>query len=150
MRIVVAMVVAVVLGGWTGATATQDKKNGQDETRDPLPYAGTIAWDVKALEQEPDHFLVVKRKVSKEAVVWLLELKSDRAVQRVRSYQPNYLPSHYLARFLDEDGVAVASVALIPDTTDVLLGERVRYTLKMPSEEVIQKTNKVVFKYGSN
>jgi hypothetical protein len=111
-------------------------------TLDPLPLDTQITWNLKILEDNKENYGLVKRTVSEKEVVWLVDLKSDEAEAQVRqeSARPR---NEYQARFFDEDGVAVASVIVSTNTKDVKKGERVRFILKLPAEDVMKKTTKV-------
>src|SRR5262249_38057941 len=94
--------------------------------RDPLPGAGKITWDVRAVEQS-SQFDVVKRAVNGEYVIWLIENRVDFPT----------LPLGYRAQFRDADGVTVWSVLLQfdPFFPHWRAGERNRLFLPLPPPE---------------
>jgi hypothetical protein len=110
---------------------------GQKKTpRDPLPGADKITWDVKTLEESP-LLDVVRREVKGRKVIWLLQNTEDNPGGVL----------FYRADFLDDDGVTLRSVGLVPDqstTHNWRAGERNRLVLTLPEMPDLEKTRRVV------
>lgn len=136
-----AVILALALAGSTWAQEKAPGKNGVP--KEDLPYQDRITWDVKVFEEDKESFTLLKRTAGKKEVVWLLELNSDTEVGRIVYYN---ISVRYQALFLDADGVQVAVVVVAPHTQNIRKGERVRYTLTMPADDVIQKTTEVIIK----
>jgi hypothetical protein len=110
---------------------------------DPLPYARQIAWDVRAFDQSPDSFTPLRRSVAGDTVTWLLTVNSAAEVDRLLYFGTQGV---YTANFCDGNGVTLASVVLDPSTKDVRVNERIYYTLRLPSAEILGATRQVILK----
>jgi hypothetical protein len=78
-----------------------------------------------------------------ESVSWLLQINNAAEADRLIYYNSAGL---YYAVFCDEDGAALVRFLVLPNTLDIRNGERIRYTLRMPSEEILAKTKSVIIK----
>jgi hypothetical protein len=137
-RVSSAVILSLALAGfaWGDSREGGDKK----ETKDPLPQASQVTWDVRGFEEHPS-FTVVKRQVKGDRVTWVLENKRDLGTEIQFGYQ---------AALYDEDGVKLGTIGI--DTDPFLLnmskGERNRFTLNLPPADKLKGVRKVVIKNG--
>jgi hypothetical protein len=130
-----ALSVAVVLSAALAGRG-EDKK----PVMDALPRAGTVQWDLGVFEESPA-FEVVKREVKGGTVTWVLENKRNLGTEIVFGYQ---------AAYYDPDGVKLGTVAIDVDPflMNTPKGERNRFVLRLPREEIWKAIRKVVIKNG--
>jgi hypothetical protein len=133
---------AAILSLALAGSAWSDSKDGNEkkETKNPLPNANQLKWDVRGFEESPS-FEVVKRQVKGNQVTWVLENKRALGTEITFGYQ---------ATLYDEDGVKLATLEI---TTEPFLlnmgrGERNRFTLNLPPEDKLKGVRKVVIKNG--
>ena len=137
---------AVVLSLALAGSAWCDSREGGEkkETKDPLPHAKQLKWDVRGFEESPS-FTVVKRQVKGDRVTWVLENKRNLGTEILFGYQ---------ADLYDEDGVKLTTIGIEVVTEPFLLnmsrGERNRFTLNLPPEDKLRGVRKVVIKNGAN
>jgi hypothetical protein len=135
MSVVVLVCVVAVVPADAGPKPPKAEK-------DDLPLSGRkdgVDWDVDALEKT-ESLLVLKRTVNRKEVVWLVQVQDDVEVDRLQWWT---IRQHYTALFCDEDGVALTSVVLTPSQYDLRVGEKVRYTLRLPADDVLRNTKQV-------
>jgi hypothetical protein len=96
----VALVLSLALVGvaWGDSREGSEKK----ETKDPLPHASQVEWDVRGFEESPA-FMVVKREVKENRVTWVLENKRNLGTEILFGYQAN---------LYDEDGVKLTTIGI--------------------------------------
>jgi len=133
---------AVVLSLALAGSAWCDSREGGEkkETKDPLPHAKQLKWDVRGFEESPA-FEVVKRQVKGNQVTWVLENKRGLGTEITFGYQ---------ATLYDEDGVKLATLEITtePFLLNMSRGERNRFTLNLPPEDKLKGVRKVVIKNG--
>ena len=133
---------ALVLWLALAGSAWSDSKEGSEkkDTKDPLPHASKVEWDVRCFEESPT-FTVAKRQVKGDQVTWVLENKRALGTEITFGYQ---------AALYDEDGVKLGTIGI--ETEPFLLnmpkGERNRFTLHLPPEDKLKGVRKVVIKNG--
>jgi hypothetical protein len=133
---------AVILSLALASSAWSDSKEGNEkkETREQLPHAKQLKWDVRGFEESPS-FTLVKRQVKGDRVTWVLENKRALGTEITFGYQ---------ATLYDEDGVKLGTIGI--ETEPFLLntgrGERNRFTLDVPPEDKLKGVRKVVIKNG--
>ena len=136
----VALVLSLALAG----SAWSDSREGSEtkDTKDPLPHANQLKWDVRGFEESPS-FTVVKRQVKGDRVTWVLENKRNLGTEITFGYQ---------AALYDEDGVKLATLQVVtePFLLNMSQGERNRFTLNLPPEDKLRGVRKVVIKNGAN
>jgi len=133
--------VAVILSlALAGSTWGDSREQSEKETKDPLPHATQLKWDVRGFEESPS-FTVVKRQVKGDQVTWVLENKRDLGTEITFGYQ---------ASLFDEDGVKLGKVEIAtePFLLNMSKGERNRFTLNLPPEDKLKGVRKVVIKNG--
>ncbi len=134
----VAVILATALAGfaWGGSREGSEKK----ETKDPLPQATQLKWDVRGFEESPS-FTVAKRQVKGDQVTWVLENKRDLGTEITFGWQ---------AALYDEDGVKVGTIGIEVDPflLNMSKGERNRFTLNLPPADKLKGVRKVVIKNG--
>jgi len=132
----VAVVLSLALAGFDWG----DSREGKKETKDPLPHASQLKWDVRGFEESPS-FTVVKRQVKGDRVTWVLENRRNLGTEITFGYQ---------AALYDEDGVKLATIGI--ETEPFLLnmskGERNRFVLHLPPPDKLKEVRKVVIKNG--
>jgi hypothetical protein len=134
----VAVALSLALAGFAWGDSREG--GGSKETKDPLPHASRLKWDVRGFEESPS-FAVVKRQVKGGRVIWVLENKRDLGTEITFGYQ---------AALYDEDGVKLATLEITtePFLLNMSRGERNRFTLNLPPEDKLKGVRKVVIKNG--
>ena len=134
----VVLSLALAASAWGDSREEGEKK----ETKDPLPHASRLKWDVRGFEESPS-FTVVKRQVKGDRVTWVLENKRNLGTEITFGYQ---------AALYDEDGVKLATIEVVtePFLLNMMQGERNRFTLNLPPEDKLRGVRKVVIKNGVN
>src|SRR5262245_33608596 len=118
-----AVILSLALAGSTwGDSREGDAKKA---TKDPLPHASQLKWDVRGFEESPS-FTVVKRQVKGDQVTWVLENKRNLGTEITFGYQ---------ASLFDEDGVKLAKIEIAtePFLLNTSKGERHGFTLNLPT-----------------
>jgi len=130
------------------ASSWAGDENKKEVLKEDLPRKGKIAWDVKLFEEDKD-WALVKRKVSiegnKTTVNWVIEVKSDLGAKKLREADSDaaFPPGpFYVLTFYDEDEVKIVNVDL-KLAGNFRKGERVRATLPLPGEDVLEKTRSI-------
>jgi len=131
------------------ASSWAGDENKKEVLKEDLPRKGKIAWDVKLFEEDKD-WALVKRKVSiegnKTTVNWVIEVKSDLGAKKLREANTDESTTapgpFYVFTFYDEDEVKIVNVDL-KLAGNFRKGERVRATLPLPGEEVLEKTRSI-------
>src|SRR5437764_10741122 len=115
---VVVLLCTLVLG-----LTTADRS----QAKDPLPDADRVKWDLAQLEDNEANFVCLKRTVKDDVIVWLVEVKSDKAAEFLRRLHNNQFerPSRLLVRGTDEDNVQVSKLWFDVSTTDLRTGDKV-------------------------
>lgn len=132
---------AVILSlALTGSAWGDPREGKKKESKDPLPYARLVKWDVRAFEESPA-FTTVKRQVKGNQVTWVLENKRNLGTEITFGYQ---------AALHDEDGVKLATIDIEaePFLMNMMKGERNRFTLNLPPKDKLKGVHKVVIKNG--
>lgn len=130
----------------------QEKK----PTLAPFPSAGKgkrgIEWDARFLE-DPNLFEVLSRTVTKDEITWALKLKADLNKLpmglQLKLYALNTslpLVGGCEVQFLDGDNNPIQTVRLLLKPAVTKRGQVTRPVLKLPKDDVLKKTRKVVFK----
>src|SRR5262245_38940418 len=134
--------VAVILSLALTRSTWGDPQGGSEkkEAKDPLPHARQVQWDVRFFEESPT-FLVAKRQVKGNQVIWVLENKRNLGTAIQFGYQ---------AALFDEDGVKLATLEI--ETNPFLLnlsqGERNRFTLNLSPADKLKGVRTEVIKNG--
>ena len=137
----------LLASSWAG---DEDKK---EVLKEDLPRKGKIAWDVKLFEEDKD-WTLVKRKVSiegnKTTVNWVIEVKSDLGAKKLREANTDESTTapgpFYVFTFYDEDEVKIVNIDL-KLAGNFREGERVRATLPLPGEDVLEKTRSIKLRH---
>jgi hypothetical protein len=134
--VLVSAVVPLALPCWP---ARADEKGAKAE----LPL-GRDAWDMRRLEQDPVKLVKVTYYPATREVKWVLEFTRDLTVRDI-DWHSLSKSAPFWFRFQDEDGVTLVSASAAYDGVLVgLRGRRVRVVLKLPDEEVMRRTKKVM------
>ncbi len=98
---------AVILSLALAGSVWGDPQEGSEKkaTKDPLPHARQVQWDVRFFEESPT-FAVAKRQVKGNQVIWVLENKRNLGTEIQFGYQ---------AALFDEDGVKLATLGIETD-----------------------------------
>src|SRR5262245_9504001 len=132
-----AMVLLLAVGI---ARADSKDSNKKKPSKDTLPQADKVEWDVQQFEDFPS-FEVVRREVKGNNITWVLENKRALGTEIVFGYQ---------AALFDRDGVKLATIGIVVDPFLMNLpqGERNRFTLNLPPTEKWKDVRKIVIKNG--
>jgi hypothetical protein len=138
LSVAVVLSLALACPAWGDSREEGEKK----ESKDPLPHASRLKWDVRGFEESPS-FEVAKRRVKGDRVTWVLENKRNLGTEITFGYQ---------AALFDEDGVKLATIEIVtePFLLNMMQGERNRFTLNLPPEDKLRGVRKVVIKNGAN
>ncbi len=127
----VMVVLSLALAGYVRA---EDK----GPAKDPLPYEGSVKWDVQYFEESAT-FALVKRQVKGGQLIFVLENKQNLGIEYVFGYH---------AEFRDEDGVTLFALQFgsEPFPGNLMKGERNRFSINLPQREKWKDVREVVIK----
>lgn len=151
-RAVVCALFWLTIFALEGRLAADEKK----PSKDPFPRegkgAGKIEWNAAYLE-DAELFAVLSRKVTKGEITWALKLKTDQSelplALQTKLYNLNLaleLVGGCEVQFLDEDNIPIKTVRFLLKPGITKKDQVTRPVLKLPDEDVLEKTKKVVFK----